>query len=148
MSTIATVIDPELRPILARLVLAVHIAIILFNVLGLIVIPLGAWRHWRFVRAFSWRALHVAILAVVALQAVLGRTCFLTLWQSALREPGGTGSPAPLIESWVNRLIFWPLPLWLFAALYVAVWLYTLLLWHLVSPVVPGWMHPGSKRHR
>jgi hypothetical protein len=29
---------------LARLVLAAHVAIILFNVVGLVMIPLGAWR--------------------------------------------------------------------------------------------------------
>ena len=91
-------------------------------------------------RIFWWRALHLAVLAMVALQALLDRACFLTLWQSALQQgAGAVASPAPLIESWVNRLIFWPLPLWFFAALYVGVWIYTLVLWRLVPPVLPGW---------
>jgi hypothetical protein len=47
--------------------------------------------------------------------------------------------PAPMIASWVSRLIFWPLPLWFFAALYAGVWLYALLLWRFVPPVLPGW---------
>ena len=70
--------DGQRYSLLARLVLAAHVAIILFNVVGLVVIPLGAWRGWRFVRIFWWRALHLAILAIVAVQALLARDCFLT----------------------------------------------------------------------
>jgi hypothetical protein len=123
---------------LAELVLALHLAVILFNVGGLIVIPLGAWRNWRFVRGFWWRALHLLSLAAVALQAIFGQACFLTIWQAELAELGGaSGSKAPLIARIVDRLIFWPLPLWAFAALYVAVWLYVLLLWWKVPPRLP-----------
>ncbi|MBU2721588.1 DUF2784 domain-containing protein, partial [Acidithiobacillus ferridurans] len=45
---------------LAQVILVVHILIIAFNVFGLIAIPLGAWRGWRWVRIFWWRALHLA----------------------------------------------------------------------------------------
>lgn len=71
--------------LLAQGILAVHLVIILFNVFGLVVIPLGAWQHWHWVRIFWWRALHLIALFVVALQAVLGRACFLTIWQSRLQ---------------------------------------------------------------
>jgi len=127
--------DAHLYVVLARLVLAAHVAIIIFNVAGLVVIPLGAWRGWGFVRIFWWRALHLAILAAVAVQALFARPCFLTLWQSALEERAGeSASSAPLIARWLHDLLFWPLPLWFFAVLYVAVWLYALLLWRLVPP--------------
>ena len=69
--------NPTLLTALA--VLAVHVAVIAFNVGGLIVIPIGAWRGWHWVRVFWWRALHLALLVAVAAQAVVGRTCFLTL---------------------------------------------------------------------
>jgi len=128
-------VDTRLYSLLAQLVLALHVGIIVFNVVGLVVIPLGAWRGWRFVRIFWWRALHLAILAIVAVQALLARDCFLTLWQSASQERAGeTALRAPLIARWVHDLLFWPLPLWFFAVLYVAVCLYTLLLWRLVPP--------------
>lgn len=118
---------------LALAVLALHLCVIAFNLFGLVAIPLGGWRGWGFVRVTWWRALHLAALAVVALQALFGRACFLTLWQDALA--GGTGTaPAPLIVRWVNRLIYWPLPLWFFAAMYVAVFAYALALWFLVPP--------------
>ena len=122
---------PSLAAILALIVLATHVAIIAFNLFGLIAIPIGAWRHWRFVRIRWWRVLHVAILAIVALQAVLGRACILTLWQDALAR-GSTS--APLIMRWVIGLIYWPLPMWFFALFYLAIFIYTLALWFLVPP--------------
>ncbi|HYM18631.1 MAG TPA: DUF2784 domain-containing protein [Micropepsaceae bacterium] len=121
--------------ILADLVLALHLGVIAFNVFGLIAIPLGALVGWRFVRIFWWRALHVGILGIVALQAVAGRACFLTDWHAALVRAGGwTESDAPLIERLVERLIFWPVPSWVFVALYLVVCAYTLALWRLVPP--------------
>lgn len=116
----------------ALAVLALHLLVIVFNLFGLVAVPLGAWRRWGFVRVLWWRALHLASLAVVALQAVFGRACFLTLWQHAIERGGGEAQP--LIAGWINRLIFWPLPLWVFAAIYVAVWLYALALWWWVPP--------------
>jgi hypothetical protein len=113
---------------LAGLILTLHAAIIAFNLFGLIAIPLGGWRDWRFVHAPLWRLLHIASLGAVALQATLGRACFLTLWQAAAE--GRAGAPTPLIMQWVNALIFWPLPLWVFTLLYLCVFGYALaLLW-------------------
>lgn len=117
---------------LAYLVLAVHFAIISFNVLGLIAIPVGAWLGWSFVRAPVWRVLHVLSWGVVALQAATGRDCFLTDWQFELA--GGQGNPEPLIARWVNSVIYWPLPLWVFALLYAAAFSLVLALMWLVPP--------------
>lgn len=115
----------------ATLILALHFAIIVFNIAGCVLIPLGAWRRWRWVRAFWWRLAHLASLAVVALQALLGRACFLTIWQADL---AGRAQVQPMIARWVNHLIYWPLPLWVFALAYVVVFIYVLALWAWVRP--------------
>jgi hypothetical protein len=112
-------------------VLALHLAVIAFNIFGLIAIPIGAWRGWRFVRAPTWRWLHLATFAVVAAQALAGRACFLTLWQDALT---GRRETTPLIMTWVNSVIFWPLPTWVFAVFYVALFAYVAALMWLVPP--------------
>jgi Protein of Unknown function (DUF2784) len=117
---------------LAEVMLAAHLAIILFNVFGLVAVPIGAVCGWRFVRIRWWRVLHVVLLAAVAVQAVAGRACILTVWQAALA--GSAAERAPLIMSWVNRLIYWPLPIWFFAVLYVVVFGYALALLWLVPP--------------
>jgi hypothetical protein len=121
----------ELSPQLAAAVLAVHLAVIAFNVAWLLVVPAGAAFGWRWVRAFWWRALHLASLAAVAAQAALGRACFLTDWQDAL---AGGGAHDPLIMRWVNGVIYWPLPQWAFAAAYAVVFAYALALWRFVPP--------------
>jgi len=124
-----------MRPVsaatVAQLVLATHLAVIGFNLFGLVAVPLGARLGWPFVRAPTWRVLHLLSLSVVAVQAVLGRACFLTDWQDYL-----TGTPAtqPLIMRWANAVVFWPLPIWVFEALYLAAFACTLALFWFVPP--------------
>lgn len=123
---------------LAQLILSFHILIIAFNVFGLIAIPLGAWRDWQWVRIFWWRALHLAALFVVAIQALLGDACFLTIWQSELQEAAGRqGYRLPLIQTWIDHLLFWHLPMIFFTTIYVLVWIGVLWLWWKVPPVLP-----------
>jgi hypothetical protein len=121
--------------LLANLVLFIHVGVVLFNVGGLIAIPFGARRGWRFVYVFWWRALHLGLLFLVAAQALLGRACFLTLWQSALET--ASGAPAdttPLVQRWAEAVLFWDLPLWVFTALYILVLAYAVFLWWRVPP--------------
>lgn len=112
-------------------ILALHLAIIAFNVAGCVLVPIGAWRRWRWVRGFWWRLAHVLSFAVVAAQALAGRVCFLTLWQDDL---AGHAHAQPLIAGWINRLVYWPLPLWVFAVAYVVLFVYVLALWAAVRP--------------
>ena len=121
----------------AEAVLAAHLVVIGFNIFGLVAIPLGGWLGWRFVRVRWWRWLHLASMAVVAVQALAGRACLLTLIQGHLE--GGQGAPAPLIMSFVNRLIYWPLPIWAFSAAYVLLFAYVVALM---------WLVPLNKRPR
>ncbi|WP_428395657.1 DUF2784 domain-containing protein [Lichenicoccus sp.] len=124
--------------LLAGLVLGIHAAIIGFNVVGLLVIPLGGWLGWVWVRIFWWRALHVASLAVVAAQALLGRACFLTIWQAELSGTVSGAGTAPMVMDWVDHLIYIPLPIWCFALLYLAV---------LAGVITLSWLVPPARRH-
>jgi hypothetical protein len=125
-----------MRPALAgELTLAVHLMVIAFNVVGLAVIPLGAWRGWPWVSVRWWRALHLASWALVAAQAALGRACILTIWQDQLE---GAAPRPPLIERWVNSVVYWPLPIWAFGAIYLA----------LFAAVVGFWFLPATRPNR
>ncbi len=118
---------------IAEAIFVVHLAIIVFNVAGLIVIPLGAWLDWAIVRIAWLRLLHLALLAIVTAQALAGKACILTIWQSDLL---GLGQPAqPMIMRWVERLVYWNLPMWVFAVMYSGVFLYVLAL----TMFVPFW---------
>jgi hypothetical protein len=116
--------------VIAEAVLGLHLMIITFNIAGLIIIPIGAWLGWRIVRIAWLRLLHLAMLAMVAGQALAGRACFLTEWQNKLT---GSGQPTqPLIMHSIDKLIYWNLPLWVFAIIYCFVFLYVLALTVLV----------------
>ena len=116
-------------------VLIAHLAVIAFNLFGLVAIPLGGWLNWRFVRVRWWRWLHLASMAVVAVQALAGRACFLTILQDELA--GASAARPPLIMRLVNGMMFWPMPLWAFTVLYVVLLLYVVVLLRLV-PVEAG----------
>src|ERR1700692_172086 len=115
---------------IAETILGLHLIIIVFNVTGLVVIPFGAWLGWRIVRIAWLRLLHLAMLAIVAAQAVAGRAWILTVWENNLNRGGQAGQP--LMMQWVDRVIYWNLPMWFFAIVYCLVFLYVLALTVLV----------------
>lgn len=120
---------------LAQLVLTVHALIALFVVFGMIVIPLGARIGWRFVYSIWWRSAHLGIVILIALQKVLGQTCFLSVWEFDLLDRAGRAAgQMPAAQSLLTRVMHWDMPLWFFTALYLAVLAYTLLMWYLVRP--------------
>jgi hypothetical protein len=104
--------------LLADLLLVLHFAVAAFIVLGLILVWIGALAHWSWVRNPWFRYLHLAAIAFVAAEALLGIACPLTIWEDMLR--GGV-RPESFIGRWVYRLLYYNAPEWVFTTLYV-VW--------------------------
>ena len=102
---------------LADLVLVVHFFIAGFIVLGLILVWAGALAGWAWIRNPWFRYTHLAAVAFVAAEALLGVACPLTLWEDLLR---GGARPDSFIGRWVYRLLYYQAPEWLFTALYAA----------------------------
>ena len=104
---------------LANAVLLLHLAVVAFVVLGLAAILLGNWRGWAWANSLWWRLAHLLAIAVVVLQAWLGQYCGLTVLESKLREQAGQiGYERSFIEYWVQRLLYYEGPLWVFALVY------------------------------
>lgn len=101
---------------LADVVLGVHLLFILFVTGGLLVIAAGARYRWGFVRNRRFRLLHLAAIVYVALEAVIGLNCPLTVLEDRLR---GRQTGSGLIARFVHQVIFWDLPGWAFTLLYV-----------------------------
>lgn len=117
---------------LALLILLVRLGIIFFNLSGLVVVPIDAWQNWRFVRAPVWRYLHILSLAVVVVQAVLGRACFLTICQDELT--GGSDENQPLIARTIDAMIYWSIPILVIAVGYILIFAYAFALLWFVPP--------------
>jgi hypothetical protein len=62
-STMANTADMQL--LLADLILVTHTLFVAFVVLGLVVVLLGKYRRWRWVRNWRFRLAHLAAIGVV-----------------------------------------------------------------------------------
>lgn len=128
--------DPGLYAAAADLLLLAHWLFVLFVVLGLPLVFLGAWRGWRWVRNRWFRIAHLLAIGVVAAQAWLGVLCPLTVWETAFRRRAGqTAYEGSFIVHWLERLLYIDAPAWMFTAAYTLFGLLVVLAWVKVPPV-------------
>lgn len=116
---------------MADAILVVHFGIAVFIAGGLLLVWLGAALGWGWVRNPWFRYLHLAAIAFVAAEALIGVACPLTVWEDALR--GGV-RPESFVGRWVQQLLFYRAPEWVFTTLYVAWAAATLLTLKIVPP--------------
>jgi polyferredoxin len=117
--------------LLADAVLLAHFAIAAFIMCGLIFVWVGAALDWRWVRNPWFRYLHLAAIAFIAAEALLGIACPLTVWEDLLR---GSVRAESFIARWVHRLLYYRAPEWIFTTAYALWTLATLLTLWLVPP--------------
>ena len=120
---------------LADVVVAFHLLIVLFILLGVPLVYLGAALRWPWVRSRRWRMLHLGAILFVAAESLLGITCPLTVWEDALR---GQRTAGGFIERWIDQLIFYDAPAWVFTMAYLAFAALVLVTWILVPPTRRG----------
>lgn len=132
--------------LLADAIVVAHFAYVAFILAGLVLVPLGWWREWGWIRAFWLRVIHFSAMAYVAVEAWLGIPCPLTTWESSLRHKAGqAGYPGDFIGYWAHELLFYDAPPWVFTAAYTAVALLIVLGLFLAPPRWPRWL-PYVKR--
>jgi len=73
----------------ADLVVGIHLAYVAYVVLGQLLIIIGAGMKWQWVRNPWFRYTHLLAIAIVAIEAIQGWPCPLTVWEAQLRELGG-----------------------------------------------------------
>ena len=127
--------DTALYNLLADAILVLHVLVVLFVVLGLPVIFIGAIRDWGWVRNFWFRFLHLLAIIIVAAQAWLGKICPLTDIEMQLRRHAGKETYSQsFIQHWLHQLLYYDAPMWVFALIYTLFGLLVLLGWVLVRP--------------
>lgn len=103
----------------ADAVLWLHAAFVLFVVAGQVVILCGWWRDWHWPRNRRFRLLHLGAIGLVVLQSWFGLVCPLTELESRLRALAGQSRyDIGFIADWVQRLLFYSAPAWVFGLLY------------------------------
>ena len=105
--------------VLADLVLIIHTACVAFVICGFVAIVVGGFCGWQWVRRVWFRFTHLALIVFIAGQALLGQLCPLTKLENWLRRLGGEREyPGAFIGYWLDRLLFFDTPVWVFAIIY------------------------------
>jgi hypothetical protein len=120
-----------MHALLADAILVLHFAFVLFVVGGLGMIWIGAAAGWRWVRNLWFRVAHLAAIAYVAGEALLGIWCPLTVWEDALR---GRHEEKSFVARWIHRVLFYDLPEAVFTAAYVLFAIAVAGTWYFVRP--------------
>lgn len=130
--------------LLADVVLTVHVAIVLFVVGGLVAIVAGNLAGnpagLRWVNALWFRVLHLVAIAVVVMEAWLGIECPSTTLEAWLRvRAGAEAYDESFIQHWLQRLLFYQAPGWVFVVAYSLFGLLVAAAW---------WYFPPQRRSR
>ena len=125
-------------PLLADLVLAAHLILVVFIVGGLVLVVIGNLRSWNWVNGLWFRLLHLAAIAIVVAESWFGLSCPLTTLEIWLRTKArATTYTGGFIEHWLQRILFYDAPPWVFTAGYTLVGLLV---------VATGWFFPPARR--
>ncbi|MES2321707.1 MAG: DUF2784 domain-containing protein [Pseudomonadota bacterium] len=123
---------------LANAVLILHVAIVLFIILGLVLTLAGGLLKWQWVRNVYFRAVHLAGIAYIAAEAWLGIICPLTTLELWLRELAGQAVyEGDFIAYWLNKILFYQAPPIVFIVAYSVFGLLVVLSWVLIPPRKP-----------
>lgn len=119
----------------ADAVLLLHLLFVVFVVAGLVLILIGRLLSWAWVRNWWFRVTHLAAIGVVVLQSWLGVICPLTKLEMALRERAGdTTYAGGFVSHWLETILYYRAPAWVFAVAYTAFGALVLLSWFWVPP--------------
>jgi hypothetical protein len=120
----------------ADVVLATHLMFVAFVVLGLLLIFTGGILRWAWVRNRSFRTLHGLSIGLVVVQAWFGMVCPLTTLENWLRgKAGSTVYAGTFVSHWMNQLLYYDAPAWVFAVAYTVFGGLVIASWYFVRPL-------------
>ena len=118
----------------ADAILVTHTLFVVFVVAGLALIMIGRTR-WAWVRNPWFRWTHLAAIGIVVVQSWLGVICPLTTLEMNLRARAGDASyPGSFVAHWVEALLYYRAPWWIFVAAYTVFALLVVASWFWVKP--------------
>lgn len=121
--------------ILADVVMSLHFAIVFFVVGGLAIIIVGSLIGWQLTRSLWFRLAHLATVAVVVAQAWIGAICPLTTLEMWLHAKAGEATySGSFIEHWLQSLLYYDAPLWVFMIAYTVFGAVVLATWWYFPP--------------
>jgi hypothetical protein len=122
--------------LLADLIVIFHFLYVIFAVGGQLVVMVGWFCKWLFIRQPTFRIFHLVAVGFVALEAAIGMICPLTEWEYNLRQLAGQSVDRDLsfITRLVRTIIFYDFPPWIFTCMHISFGLLVILTFVLVPP--------------
>ena len=112
-----------------------HASFVVFVISGLGLVLAGKMLNWLWVRNWWFRILHLAAIGIVVAQAWLGVLCPLTTLEMWLRRQAGDASYAgTFISHWLESILYYRAPAWVFAVCYTVFAALVVLSWIWVRP--------------
>lgn len=127
--------DIILYQLLADVVLVLHLSVVVFIVGGLVMVVAGNLKNWPWVNALWLRLLHLAAILTVLIEAWFGITCPLTALEGWLRTQARASTySGSFIEHWLQQLLFYDAPSWVFTLAYSLFGLLVVASWVVFPP--------------
>ena len=126
----------QFHSLLADILLLIHFAFVAFVVLGFVVIWIGHFCRWPFVRNLRFRIAHLAAIGFVLAESLGGIVCPLTTWENQLRTSAGQDAAysGSFIQHWFGRILFHDWSEQTFTVIYAAFFLFVVLTFWVVRP--------------
>ena len=119
----------------ADALLLLHVLFVVFVIVGLLFVLVGKIAHWAWVRNAWFRLAHLVAIGVVVVQSWFGAICPLTTWEMALRRQAGDAVYAgTFVSHWLESILYYRAPAWVFAVCYTAFGALVLASWFWVRP--------------
>jgi multisubunit Na+/H+ antiporter MnhB subunit len=96
--------------LLADLIVLIHFAYVGFVVIGQLLILIGIVLRWQWIRNPWFRVIHLAMILIVAFEAMGDITCPLTDWEHTLRGWAGQDQYTGTFVARLARKIFYWVP--------------------------------------
>ena len=127
----------------ADALLITHVLFVVFIVSGLVLIFIGRFLCWRWVRNPWFRIAHLLGIGFVVLQSWFGAICPLTIWEMELRSrEGETVYQGSFITHWLQELLYYQAPPWVFVVCYTVFGALVLSSWFFIRPRPFSHSHP------
>ena len=103
---------------------------------GLCAIYLGYFLKWSWIKNFWFRCSHLISIGIVVLQSWVGMICPLTIWEMSPKNQAGDATySGSFIQHWLQTILYYSAPDWVFVLSYTAFGCLVLASWFLVKPI-------------
>ena len=131
---------------LADIVAIIHLGYVVFVILGFILIVVGIIFKWRWIRNPWFRILHLGAILAVAMEAIVGVHCPLTMLEFRLRYPTGPfRERGSFIGTLIDSILFYDAPGWLFTAVYCGFAIAVFITFIMAPPARKGRSHSNHR---